>query len=96
MDIGTLLTQAGVAGVGLYLFATGKLVAQTVVEAITKVYDARLRDMAERLAEMRKDRDAWRSLALGTERRLDVAAPTVAVAIGAPVPSPLSAPTEGT
>lgn len=95
MDIGAILAQAGVAGVGLYLFATGKLVASTVVAVITKVYDARLKDMTERLAEMRKDRDTWRELALGTERRLDVAAPTVATAIGAPVPSPLPAPTEG-
>jgi hypothetical protein len=87
VDIGAVLAQAGVAGVGLYLFATGKLVAQTVVDTLAKVYEARIKEMGERLAEMRRDRDAWRNLALGTERRLDVAAPTVATAIGAPVPS---------
>lgn len=95
MDIGAVLAQAGVAGVGLYLFATGRLVASVVVASLTKVYDARQRDIVDRLNEVRKDRDAWRALALGTEKRLDVATPTVATAIGAPVPSPVIAPMEG-
>lgn len=98
MDIGAILAQAGVAGVGLYLFATGRLLPKSVsddlVAKLSAIYESRIKDLLERLAEMRRDRDEWRRLALGSERRLDVAAPTVATALGAPVPSLPPAPVE--
>lgn len=98
MDIGAILAQAGVAGVGLYLFATGKLLAKSVVDDIiaklVALYELRIAELLARYNEMKADRDSWKALALGTERRLDVAAPTVATAIGAPVPSLQPSPSE--
>jgi hypothetical protein len=80
-----LLTGAGVAGVMLLLFVRGDLATKKATdERITEIN----KQWSERFNEMRQDRNSWRQLALGTERRLDVAGPTVAKAIGAPLPSP--------
>lgn len=100
------LVNLGVAGVGLYLFATGKLRAKVVDdEARTDaderlaeqrvLYDARIAEFGARYLELRADRDSWKALAMGTERRLDVALPTVATALGAAVPSTERAPEAG-
>lgn len=89
------LVNLGVGGAGLYLFARGLLLSKaTVTEIITAIreqFSERLREWAERYGEMKADRDAWRDLALGNEERLEVAAPTVATAIGAPVPPEFTA-----
>jgi hypothetical protein len=73
------LVNLGIAGIGLYFFITGRIRSGAVVDA----ENAR-RDAHE--AEIRAERDEWKRLALGTERRLDSAVPVVAHAIGAPVP----------
>lgn len=99
-DWPSLLAQLGVAGVGLYLFVKGVLLskptadqllasaeARRLAEAV--LYQARIAEGDARWAEMRDDRNEWRRLALQTERRLDQAVPTIASAIGAPVPSDL-------
>lgn len=95
--VGVLL-QLGVAGVGLYLFATGKLLTKAQsderVAEVARLYEARISEGDERYDEMRVDRNEWKALALGTERRLDAALPTVAAAVGAAVPSTEPAPPE--
>ena len=92
------LLQLGLAGVGLYLFAIGFLRSRKVDDDEHKRQDehlAKLEALWEALfTAMRDDRNAWRDLALGTERRLDRVVPTVAAAVGAPVPSLPPAPPE--
>lgn len=99
------LVNLGVAGVGLYLFATGKLRPKSVDDEAQAQGDARLaeqralyeRALADRdlrITDERRRGDEWRALALGTERRLDQVAPVVAAAAGVPVPSVPAAPTE--
>ena len=99
------LVQLGVAGVVLYLFVTDRLRTKAATDEAAKVADARLAEMAALYearikagdavaADLRADRDNWRALALGTERRLDKALPAVAAAIGAPVPSTVPTPNE--
>lgn len=74
------IVDLGVAGVGLYLFATGKLLSKTTVDAliakIVGVYE-------KQIVELRRDRDEWKKLALGTEQRFDRVVPVVATTIGA-------------
>lgn len=93
-----LFVQLGVAGTVLYLFLTDKLrtkgafdeatkAAREGLARVTALYEARIRDGDARTAELRRDRDEWKKLALGTEARLDLALPPVAAALGAPVPS---------
>lgn len=92
------LIQLGVAGVGLYLFVKGVLLAKPFVDQLLAALAAghaaevlqlekRIAEGDERYSEMRTDRNAWKQLALQTEQRLDKATPVVATAIGAPVPS---------
>lgn len=92
------LVQLGVTGLVLYLFFTDKLKTKAASdEAVKQAEERRLTEVKlweDRYGEMRTDRNEWRKLALGTEKRLDVAAPTVATAIGVPVPSPVPAASE--
>ena len=85
------LVQLGVAGVILWAFLTDRLrtteQSDERVAEVSKLWEARFR-------EMRDDRNEWRRLALGTEKRLDAASSTVATALGAPVPSALQTPHE--
>jgi hypothetical protein len=92
------LLNVGVAGVILALFILGIIertkaadervaAVQKAADEQAKLYEKRIADGDARTVEMRNDRDQWRFLALGSERRLDRAIPTVATAIGAPVPS---------
>lgn len=100
------LLQLGLAGLGLYLFVAGILLSKTNVEAERKregedqaklvaLYEARIVEADERYEELRAERDQWRALALGTERRLDQVVPAVATAVGAAVPSLPPAPPGG-
>jgi len=89
------LINLGVSGIGLYLFATGKLLAKAVVDEllakIVALYEKALVERDKRIRELTADRDSWKALALGTEQRLDRVThdvlPTVAGAVGLPVPS---------
>lgn len=82
------LIQLGVAGVGLYLFVNGKLLSEATAARLLALLDARIAEWRERYLEMREDRDAWRELALGNERSLDLARPIVAEVVGVPVDEP--------
>lgn len=85
------LVQLGVAGVFLYAFLTDRLRTRAQSDErqaeTTRLWEARTAESDRRHDELRADRDEWKQLALGTERRLDRALPTVATAIGAPLPS---------
>ncbi len=85
------LVNAGIGGIGLYLFAKGSLLAKSVVDELLAklgaVYETALLERDKRILELKADRDQWKRLALGTERRLDRVVPTLATAVGAPVPS---------
>ena len=83
------LLSAGVAGVVLALFVRGDLITRKACEE--RLADTN-KQWSERFGEMRTDRNEWKKLALGTEKRLDSALPTVATAIGAPIPSVPAAP----
>lgn len=97
----TLLINGGALALIVFLFLNDKLqtkkAADERVAEIEKQWAERLiestRQWSERFNEMRADRNEWRKLALGTEKRLDIAVPTVATAIGVSLPS--SKPTEG-
>lgn len=92
------LVQLGVAGIFLYAFLADKLRTKTQSDErqaeTTRLWEARSAEADRRSDELRADRDEWKQLALGTERRLDRALPTVATAIGAPLPSPEPPPRE--
>lgn len=99
------LVNIGVAGIGLYLFAQDKLRTKAATDEqqarsddrlveVRALYEVRITEGDERYDEMRTDRDEWKKLALGTERRLDAAVPAIAVAVGASVPSLPPAPPE--
>lgn len=85
------LVQLGVAGVFLYAFLSDRLRTKASVDERVDEHDELWRRAYD---EMKAERDEWRRLALGTERRLDAALPTVATAIGAPVPSVQAHPLE--
>lgn len=74
------LVNAGIGGIGLYLFVRGVILAKPVVDEL-------LAERDRRIVDLKADRDGWRRLALGTERRLDRATPIIASAVGAPVSS---------
>lgn len=75
------LVNLGVAGIGLYLFATGKLIAKTILDAFVTIYESRHAALLERYVEMRTDRDEWKRLALASERRIVEATPIVGTAV---------------
>lgn len=92
------LVQLGVAGVFIYAFLTDKIRTKAAADErqadsdsrlaeVRALYDARIAEGDERYTEMREDRNHWRGLTLGTERRLDQVTPLVATAVGVPVPS---------
>lgn len=93
------LVNLGVGGIGLYLFAKGLLLSKEtvaqLVAAVTEAFNARLVEWKERYDEMREDRDAWRELALGNERSVDLARPIVAEAAGVPEVAPPAVPARG-
>lgn len=104
----SVLVNLGIGGVGLYLFANGTLLTKKVVDQIrvdfdkrlaqvVALYEARLKAGDQRYNEMKADRDEWKGLTLGSERRLTAAIPAVAAAVGvAPgVPSGHQAPESG-
>jgi len=77
------LVNLGVAGIGLYLFVTDRLVTKkSCDERIAAVVEAKNAQIATEKARG----DDWKALALGTEKRLDQVVPVVATAVGAPVP----------
>lgn len=84
--------QGGLGLLGLYLFVRNIIQSKPAVdERIAELKTAHAEAIAQRdarFAEMRADRNEWRRLALGTERRLDVAAPIIATAARVAVPSP--------
>lgn len=85
------LIQLGVAGVFLWAFLTDKLRTKSAVDEmiarIRELYDARIAELLERLRQERADKNEWKRLALGTERRLDQVTPVLATAIAPAVPS---------
>lgn len=89
-DVG-LFVQLGVAGVVLYLFVTGRIVTAAAAKAhladVGRQYEARIRGGDTAIAELRRDRDAWKHLALDAEASLTAARVTVAAAVGAPIVS---------
>ncbi len=86
------LVNLGIGGVGLYLFVKGVLVSAPTVTAIVAALDARIAEWKDRYEEMRDDRDAWRELALGNERSVDLARPIVAQAAGVVPPAEVGVP----
>jgi hypothetical protein len=90
-----LLLNAGAIGLIAYLFLTDRLQTkksadEQKAELVTQ-FEKRIKEGDIRWVDMRKDRDEWKKLALGTEKRLDVATPAVATAIGARIPSTMVA-----